>query len=383
MQGNVIESNIQTPRLYFVDNLRIFLTLLVIAHHAGQPYGPTGGTWPISNSEHASILGAFFAVNAAFFMGLFFLISGYFLPGAYDRKGAKVFLTDRVLRLGIPTIFLAIVVFPPVLFFLAEPRTLAFGQFLFQVYLRQRQIQIGHLWFLVHLLFYAICYAGWRLAKGKSFNSRQSMALPDHRVIVLYIAALTLVTFAIRIQYPIDTWKELFWVIPAEVAHLPQYISLFVLGVISYRQNWLQQMPTQRGFIWLGIGLGAALLRYGYSWAGNQLFPVRIIATGGLSWQSFLWSLWEAIICVGLCIGLLVLFRQHLNSQGKLTQILSVNAYVVYLIHIFVVIAIQLWFASSPISPLFKFVLVTLISTSLCFLLSHYLRKSPLISNSL
>jgi glucans biosynthesis protein C len=49
----------------------VFLTLLVITHHAAQPYGSTGGRWLIFNAEQVD-LGAFFATNAAFFMGLFF-----------------------------------------------------------------------------------------------------------------------------------------------------------------------------------------------------------------------------------------------------------------------------------------------------------------------
>ena len=32
--------------------------------------------------------GWFCAVNQAYFMGLFLLISAYFVPGSYDRKGA-------------------------------------------------------------------------------------------------------------------------------------------------------------------------------------------------------------------------------------------------------------------------------------------------------
>lgn len=32
-------------RLFYFDNLRIALTVLVIAHHTGQAYGPTGGWW--------------------------------------------------------------------------------------------------------------------------------------------------------------------------------------------------------------------------------------------------------------------------------------------------------------------------------------------------
>jgi peptidoglycan/LPS O-acetylase OafA/YrhL len=71
--------------LFFIDNLRIALIMLVIAHHAGQAYGPTGGFWYFENPERASILGAFFTVNRSFFMSLFFMISGYFLPASYDR----------------------------------------------------------------------------------------------------------------------------------------------------------------------------------------------------------------------------------------------------------------------------------------------------------
>src|ERR1043165_5061941 len=86
-------------RLDYVDALKVLLTVLVIAHHAGQPYGPTGGRWPIFDAQRSAILGPFFSVNAAFFMGLFFLISAYFLPSSFDRKGAVMFLKDRFLRL--------------------------------------------------------------------------------------------------------------------------------------------------------------------------------------------------------------------------------------------------------------------------------------------
>ena len=64
----------ETQRLYFVDYLRVLLILLVIAHHAGQAYGPTGGNWPITNPESTRLLKPMFDVNPMFFMGLFFLV---------------------------------------------------------------------------------------------------------------------------------------------------------------------------------------------------------------------------------------------------------------------------------------------------------------------
>lgn len=373
--------NTQFSRLWFVDNLRVLLTILVIAHHAGQPYGPTGGMWLIFNPERADILGAFFATNAAFFMGLFFLISGYFVPSAYERKGAKVFLQERCLQLGIPILFFALLVFPPIFYFAQSSET-SFSQFFFRVYVEQGQIQVGHLWFLVHLLFYAICYVLWReiTKQNAMFEPKQQKIAPKHGLILTYLLALAIVTFVTRIQYPIDTWKGLLWIIPAEIAHLPQYSSLFVIGIMAYHHDWFRKMPTQRGLIWLKIGLGAALLRYGYTLTRNHLFPTRLLAGGGWDWRSLVWSTWEATICVGLCVGLLVFFRERVNEPGKWGQMLSKNAYTVYLIHILVIIAIQFLFSLVSMAPMLKFLLVTLVGVPLCFLLSYYIRKLPFAS---
>ena len=105
-------------RLYFVQWLRVFLISLVVAHHAGQAYGPTGGKWPVHDAAQAPWLVPFFALNAAYFMGFFFLIAGYFTAGSYDRKGGSAFVRDRVIRLGIPLLFFVFVVFGPVMYFI-------------------------------------------------------------------------------------------------------------------------------------------------------------------------------------------------------------------------------------------------------------------------
>ncbi|MEO0825311.1 MAG: acyltransferase family protein [Cyanobacteria bacterium J06639_16] len=374
-----------TTRLIFMDNLRVFLTILVVAHHAAQPYGPTGGEWPIFNPERAAILGPFFAVNAAFFMGLFFFISGYFLPAACDRQGGMRLLQERLRRLGIPVLFFALVIFPPVLYLLASPPT-SFLTFFIQRYVKQLEIEVAHLWFLMHLLCYIGVYVLWRYffqrrrwLKIGSEGRSHLFQPPGHGLIFAYLLGLGGITFGVRIQYPIDRWVNMLGFLPAEIAHFPQYVSLFMLGIIAYRQNWLRQMPTNRGMVWLGIGCSAGLLRYIYSFMRTRLSLPDLIAAGGLDWRALVWSSWEAAICIGLCIGLLTLFRERINFQGKLLRLLSANAYGVYLIHLLMILYIQFVIADLSMGSLAKFGLVMVMGTPLCFALSALLRRLPCI----
>ncbi|MGD1953471.1 MAG: acyltransferase family protein [Leptolyngbyaceae cyanobacterium] len=365
-----------TTRLVFLDNLRVVLTSLVVAHHAAQPYGPTGGAWPLFNPDRAVILGPFFAVNAAFFMGLFFFIAGYLTPAAYDRKGPQRFLWIRFQRLGIPLVVFSLVVFPPVLYHLSGPPQ-SFFTFIAHVYIHPLKIEVAHLWFLLHLLVYAVGHALWQ-QRPRRFRVLASYPVPGHGAIVLYLLGLTGLTVLVRIYYPIDRWVRLFGFLPTEVAHLPQYVSLFIAGTVAYRFNWLRQIDKTKGFIWLIIGLTAALLRYAYSIGQNNHLLPDIIAGGGWDWRSVVWSGWEATICVGLCVGLLVLFRETLNHQNQVTALLSHNAYGVYLIHLVMVVYLQVAIANTPLGPLLKFGLVTLIGVPLCFTISVFLRKVPI-----
>lgn len=374
------------PRLWSLDRLKVTLTFLVIAHHAAQAYGPTGGFWFYENPERWPYMGLFYWMNASFFMGLFFFISAYFVPGSYERKGGAAFLKDKVIRLGVPLVIFVMLVNPVqmyVSYINYRGGTLPFPAYLTQIYFGMGpkpaelrgpmwpDINCGHLWFVEHLLVYAFLYAAWHvvwrrpLPRGPVQNKQEA---PGDLAMLAYAVALALVTWLVRTWYPIDRWVLALGFIQMEPAHLPQYLSLFILGTVAMRKGWLQAIPTARGLRWLWVGIGAIV-------AGG-LVRYQVIALSLEARRIFLVTA-ESFIAAGLVVGLCTLFRERFNKTNPFWQTLSADAYGAYLVHVPIVVALQYGTSSVPAGAVPRFLLVTLAGIPLSFLASHYLRKAP------
>jgi len=344
-----------TKRLYYLDNLKVALITLVIAHHVGQAYGPTGGDWMITDASSAPVLGAFFFVNRSFFMSLFFMISGYFTVMSYRAKGARPFLKDRLLRFGLPALFFALMMIPMKLF--------VFGGSLFP-------LEVGHLWFLEHLLVFSAGYVLWeRLRKDRPSESQGQADLPGYRSILLVAVALAVVTGIVRIWFPIDRWEYLLGFFRVAFADVPRDLAFFTIGVAAYKGDWFRKFPTRDGYVWLSVGVGLAAFWYAY-----ELLLWQWLPTDGIGWDIFR-LLWEMVFCFGMCIGLTVLFREKFDTQGRLGKAMAQSQYAAYIYHIFVVLLFQFLLADVSLPAFAKFVLVTLAAVPVTFLSSYWLRK--------
>jgi glucan biosynthesis protein C len=356
-------------RLVFVEGLRVFLICLVVAHHAGQPYGPTGGAWPIEDPVNAEWLGPFFGVNAAFFMGFFFLLAGYFTGSSYDRKGTAAFVGDRLLRLGIPLAFFTLVVFPVVIFFWTKP-PLGFLSYYVGDYIGRWRIEEGHHWFVAQLLAYSLLYVLWRRwSAGRVAPMGQPV--PGDGGILLYALALGVIGALVRTVYPQDEWVHLLWLVPAEPAHLPQYVSLFAIGIVAGYGGWLNALPSSVGIRWFAVGV-AAFIAAGVL-RGMSALPFDF----GIAW-GFL----EAFICVGMILGLTVLFRRFCTRPSAWLAFLDANVYGVYLVHWFVVVALQAAILEAAWSASAKFAVVSVLGIVLSFALSALARLIPAVRRS-
>ena len=373
-------------RLLFVDNIRVFLTILVILHHLMITYSGTG-RWYYNEGGADALTGfaggLFCSINQAYFMGLFLLISAYFVPGSYDHKGAGRFLKDRLIRLGIPLAVFSWVLHPLFVYgglVLAADLRMSFWHFIATEYFTtygQPVFGAGPLWFVETLLIFSLLYVLWRLVvRSRPADSELEARFPGNGAIALFALLLGVAGFLVRLVFPVDgtTFKPM----NLQLGFFAQYIVLFIVGLIAYRRNWLLSLPDKTGRLWLGIAALFILLGFGLQLAMVSGAMPSALFKGGWHWQSLAYALWESFLCMSMCIGVIYVFRRYLISRGKLAGFLVPNAYTAYIIHALVITSVAFVARDLlPLYPLLKWFVVALVSVPLCFGLSSLIRKIP------
>ena len=331
-------------RLLYLDNLKVCLTVLVIFHHAGQAYGD-GGDWayhPSNPAEFMPWIWHFFSVNAAFFMGLFFLISGYFVPMSFDKQGAKVFVQKKFIRLGIPLLLM--------------------GGLLSVL---SGKPEIGHMWYIESLLVFCLIYALIRQF-CKPINGECS-SRPTIIGLLIFGGLMGIGSYLIRQVSPQDHWIWPFGIIPLpmEPAHYLQYVMMFVIGILARRFAWLEKMGNTTGVISLAIGCALALGIY--------------LRDGG-AWNAFVtewFGIYESLLCVFICFGLLWLFRKYGNWESKFWQWCAAQSYGAYIFHLLLMIVLQYATDGIWMGAFGKFMFIGIITTICSFVLTWLVKLIP------
>jgi glucans biosynthesis protein C len=216
----------QGARLLFIDNLRVLLICGVVVLHLAVTYGAAGSWYyhdPAQDMLTTALLTILTATGQSCGMGIFFLISAYFTPGSYDRKGPASFLSDRLVRLGIPLLLYDLLL-DPLVVYIAGGLHGPYWSFYSDYMLHVGGIGSGPVWFLALLLLFTIFYVAWRgLTKQRPHAAEKPGKLPSYGAIYGFIFALGLVSFVVRIWWPAG---RVFQPLNLQLAYLPQYISL-------------------------------------------------------------------------------------------------------------------------------------------------------------
>jgi len=362
-------------RIGYLDNIRVFLTALVVLHHFAITYGAPGWWFYVEQPVDGltgAILFPFVAINQAYFMGFFFLLSAYLLPGSLKRKGRRRFVVDRLLRLGVPLVVYSLVLNPLVFAIssLASPE----AEEVFRATLANdpgATLGTGPMWFVAFLLLLTLVYLALP-DRGGAATVRPPIRLTVANT-TIFALGLGLASFFIRIVAPIGTWVPHL----VEPGHAPQYAGLFCLGIVFGTRGWEEEIPHTVRRYWAWMLAGSLFVGFGFLGIilGDDGDPAR--AMGGLDAASFVYALWEHLFCIGVIVLLLGLFRRRLAGQGPRLQSAALDSYATYIVHPLVIVGLAVGLQSVALYPLLKFLIFAPIAVLASFAVGHLVRMLP------
>jgi glucans biosynthesis protein C len=370
------------PRLAYIDTIRVILIALVIMVHAAVTYGSVGGWFyvePGSDGLTQGLLSLFVMLCQSFFMGTFFFISGYFIPGSLDRKGQLSFWKDRLLRLGLPFLLFSFVLAKYPLYINAVRGSRFFGSLWdFAAQNPLTTLDAGPTWFLFALLVVSAAYSLYRALRGKAMPLGVGASVPT-RVAMLGFALLMAVTILLTSQFsPIGFFTPLFGFIYLQPAFFPQYLLMFAAGILAYRGDWLNRMDSHSLPFWRWVAIGCLVALPVLFVAGGAADGKFDAFISGFTWQSIALNLWVGLTCVSFTLTLILGLRaRQTTTPSPLALGMSGSAFAAYLIHPLVLIAITNSQSGVAIYPLIKWLFAVVVTIPTTFALAYMLRQIP------
>lgn len=366
---------IPSQKIYYLDHVKVLLTVLVILHHTFITYGGPGGWYyrqPTTSKAALIPMTMFVSTNQAFFMGLFFLLSAYFIEPSLKRKGTRLYLLDRLKRLGIPLVFYSFI-FSPILNFLVykfgDKQPATFLQYLSGF---NDWIDLGVLWFVAALLLFTLIFVA--LYSLKPTGTKAISQLQTGKVL-LFGAMLGLITFLVRLQFHVG------WTLHPlgfQFGHFTQYIAMFTVGILARRGNLADHLDlkTAKRFAWIAVGMFVILF--------PMLGVVQSLThepgdnfSGGFNWLNLFYSFYEQMIGLCIMVALTGISKFKWNKQSKFLSALSRNTFAVYIFHPIVLIGLALLLSDWAVSPVIKLAIVAPCAVIGAFLLAAGIVRIP------
>jgi fucose 4-O-acetylase-like acetyltransferase len=360
-------------RLAYADNLKVVLGAGVIVAHATMAW--TGlDTWvltePSVGEPLKTVLVLAELVGALFGMALFFLIAGAFTPASVVRKGLARFLADRTVRLGVPTVFFALVLSPLVEYVDSDNVgwDRGFGAFVLRTWWPPVP---GPTWFLAVLLLFSTVYSVTRTW----WPARAGRTRLRGRHLVAAGLALALGSYAVRLAVPLgeEVWH-------LALGQAPAWVVGFVLGVVGGERGWFDRIDPAmtRGLFrvaWAAVA-GCVVVVVGAGAVGADIERFG----GGGSWPSLVVAGLEAALVVAMSTWLLDVFRRRVDHQGPLARGLGRAAFAAYLVHQVVLVGLVLATRYVPWPPEAEYLVATVLGVVATFGVAALVVRLPGVS---
>jgi len=257
-------------------------------------------------------------------MPMLFFVAGYFALPSLQKRGARLFLKEKLVRIGIPWVLGVLLLAPLTTYLIYLSRHIPMGYLQFWATdFWGKMYQQSVYWFLGVLLF---MFAVLSLVYSRSHRLRattQRISIPTRKPFVVFAAITTVAFFAISLFFPIDHWTHIYLLVFQPV-RVPLYIGYYVLGLYAERHGWF----TADGFKpelgpWGATCLLSGLGYLACRWTDAQ--PTLLLAAG----TAILFN----VFCLSSSIAGVMFFRHKVHGAGGIWRSLAANSYSIYYFH--------------------------------------------------
>ena len=367
-------------RLYYLDNLMIFLSVLVVLHHVSIGYGTMGGWCYVTSEKLTGTIQIFVSVltglEASFSMSLFFFISAFLTIPSLEKKGVSKFIKVRLIRLVVPLLFVMIILAPSILYYIEiHNRTTQLSWFSY-VLQQNTKPYTSHAWFILVLITFElvyICY--WKFIKPHfSISKCLSDSIPTHINILTIILLCSGLTLIVRQFFPLG---QNF--IGIQFSNITPYIFMYAIGLLVYRKQWLDDLSRKVAIIWFPISLISAAYFYMIIYLLIKHPSIINKFVLEINRESVSLAFAETFLCIGFSAFFLYLFKKKLNFTNLILSIVRENRYGVYIFHSAVVVGVTIILESLTLKPTIKYIIACILSVVFSYILVGLIRKIPLV----
>jgi len=381
-----------------IDNLRAVVILLVLAFHAMLAYLNFLPPHPFAFDQPPFLWRAFPIVDTARWMGFdlfcawldvylmsfFFLVSGLFVWPSLSRKGAWTFLSDRLLRIGVPFLAVALLLmpvthYPTYLQTASEPSIADYWRH----WLALPLWPCGPMWFLWLLLLWdALAAAIYPLlAQHRDAVLRLSSYARNHpaRFLAAIVVLSAIAYVPLALIFGPSEWFHR-GPFSFQLSRPLHYVLYFFAGAA------IGACGIERGL----LGADGPLARHSARWLAAALASfvlwllvmsqIVVNPDGAPLWLQIAVALSFVLACFASCFFTLGASLRFAQFRTRLCDSLKDNAYGMYLIHYLFIVWLQFAMLATNLPAILKAALVFAGTLGLSWAATAALRRIPALA---
>ncbi|NNL80585.1 MAG: acyltransferase family protein [Flavobacteriaceae bacterium] len=355
-------------RRYDIDWIRVLVFDILIIYHVGMFFVPWG--WHIKND----VIVDWFQLPMAFVnqwrLPILFVVSGMGTRYAMSFRSGKVYLKERLWRLGIPLIAGILLIIPPQVYLeriVNEDFTGNYFQFyphFFEGIYPSGNFSWHHLWFLPYLLLMSLLatplFLKWRRPKNKFIHWFKERLEKSPYYLYLFTVPLFFVEAFMEPIFPVTHALIGDWYA------LVLYSFLFLYGFILIGTGdvfWSSVVKLKKIAAVIGIICFPILIWFWLNVDSSFFIPVLKIL-----------NLWSWIIVI---FGF---SARYLNKEGKVVKYRNRAVYPFYILHQTIIVILGYYLMNLPIHYGLKFVIMLVGTFGISWILYEFIiRRTPFL----